>query len=236
MRESIKLLTVVLIFIFLSAVFCCLLVWAINGSSPLFSVVGKPVIPEALHGLETDTVKIIWQEDLSKWNSELSKGKILTLYEAQLIENGLSEVRVVFGTGERQQYFGKLQSQFKGAPIQTIWLEIQESQFIIGRVDKSLSGDLTFISIRGNTENGQFPDAKKTSVINKRIFFFPIFVDELTQWQSITWLGIKTEQSSRDAMKSNTLDFYAWEENFNPPVASFKLLRLVETSAETSEE
>lgn len=213
-----KTLKFIFIFILLIMVFFCLLVWVANKHSPLFRRVGEPVTSDALQGINLDTIRIIWQEDLASWSSRLPDKSILTLFEAQTLETKSIETRVAFGSGEQQHYLGVLTPQLNEAPVQTIFLEIEDTRYIVGIVNASVDGNLTFLSMRNSEGTNKASENEKTSAINNRVFFIPIFANELPQWENISWIGITTKETSNKAIEAGTLNFYEWEATFASPI------------------
>ncbi|MBS1248922.1 MAG: hypothetical protein MAG431_00492 [Chloroflexi bacterium] len=170
------------------------------------------------HDPGSPSVRILWQEDLSKWIALLPEGSVLTLFESAKAEARNAEIRVILTINQQQQSLGRLEYYFPDAPLRTILLEKYNTRFIIGRVEDSIDGNLVSISMQ--PEEGFDPSEKaiKTSVIKDRVFIIVIPWEEYKLWKSVAWIGIKTVEASISSRGPDASDGYAWESRFYLPV------------------
>ena len=159
-------------------------------------------------------VEILWQEDLSRWIALLPEGSVLTLFGNVKDGSREPQIKAILNVNQQQLPLGSLEAKFYNSPLQVLLLDIYNTYFIVGRVDDSVEGNLVSVSMRREEGYGETDKSVKTSVIKNRIFFIPISVDEREQWDSITWIGIKTVESSMDNLKSG----YIWESEFYLPI------------------
>jgi hypothetical protein len=181
---------------------------------------------EAVEDIPSARTEVVWSLDWKHWAPDLPEKTEIHIFKAELVDNTI-EQRAFLRVNGVNYYLGRLASQFKQAPIDTLTLEYQGERIIIGCVDGTLTGTLTFINItRVESNPAKFSEATKTAEIKNRCFFFPIFSQERSAWEEVSRIGIKTRESSDRAMEEKSMNFYTSETAYEPSVniASFFII------------
>lgn len=186
----------------------------------------QPDIPdEALIGLDPDTVRRLGRLDLSDWTDDVPDGMLLSLFSGVMSAscNGKEEIYAFVTAGDQQTFLGALGRHFgNDFPVRTLLLDTGKDRFVAGYVDPGVelrtSDSLLYFRMdRLASDTERWMKAVKESEIKARTFLVPIFDDEITQWISVTFVGVQTRGTLKRGVESDE-SYYADERVFYPPM------------------
>lgn len=173
---------------------------------------------EAQKDIQSSSIRILQGGNLTRWDKELPSGNTFVVFSAQTIENK-SVVRFVYKDDTVVRFY-TLEDQLDAENhIKTAFVKRGNGAYIIGYVDPTIQGELTFANIeRYESNKADWMKGLKSSTIKNRVFIIPIFKEEKEAWNSIVRVAIKTKESLNESVKNPQATGSIWEKKFDPPL------------------
>lgn len=157
---------------------------------------------------------------LADWAQAIPSQAYLTIFEARSEQSGATERRVFWSDGEHSGYVGALTRQLGLEGVETIFLDIGNSQrCIVGWVSPETPGTLLYFRLeRPEPDTKRWFDGVKESSIEKNIFIVPIRANEQPErWNEILVAAVQTKQSLKRGFEG-TGSYFEIETSFSPPL------------------
>ena len=166
----------------------------------------------------------IYTVRLDRWTDDVPEGTLLQI-------DADNEYQVYLTQGDTKKLLGKLEQQLPDTPLTSMFIDTGTDRFIVGWIDESVQGHLRTVRVRRDVADSEplpVDDAAKSWGVDggSRIFFIPIFSEEIQKWEQISGVRVSTEESIRALMDNG--DFNpAFRQDYDPPIDVVPLLQRV---------
>ncbi len=161
---------------------------------------------------------------LDRWTDDVPEGTLLQ------IDTG-EDYQVYLREGDQKKLLGTLKQQLPDTPTTSMIIDTGSDRFVVGWIDESVQGHLTVFSLVRNvadTEPLPVDDGAKDWRIDSgsRMFFIPIFQEDMGKWEQISGVHISTEESTTALLNGGGYN-PAFRQDYDPPIDIVPLLQHV---------